>query len=80
MPAVDGSVIGSARWPKRDAFDCAGGTALFVDDIRPDGLLHMGVVRSSRAHARLLRVDTAPAEAVPGVVRVLEGREAALHL
>ncbi|GAA1860013.1 xanthine dehydrogenase family protein molybdopterin-binding subunit [Pseudonocardia ailaonensis] len=70
----------SARWPKRDAFAFAGGSALFVDDIRPDGLLHMAVVRSTRAHARLRRVDTAPAKAVPGVVRVLEGREASLHL
>lgn len=68
------------RWPKRDAFAFAGGTALFVDDLRPPGLLHMAVVRSTRAHARLLRVDTAPAKAVRGAVRVLEGREASLHL
>ncbi|ALL79559.1 carbon monoxide dehydrogenase (plasmid) [Pseudonocardia sp. EC080610-09] len=70
----------SVRLLKRDAFAFAGGSALFVDDIRPDGLLHMAVVRSTRAHARVLRVDTAPAKAIPGVVRVLEGREASLHL
>lgn len=70
----------SARWLKRDAFAFAGGSALFVDDVRPDGLLHMAVVRSTRAHARLRRVDTAPAKVVSGVVRVLEGREASLHL
>jgi CO/xanthine dehydrogenase Mo-binding subunit len=80
VSAVSGAVPGPARWPKRNAFAFAGGTALFVDDIRPDGLLHMAVVRSSRAHARLRRVDTAPAKAVPGVVRVLEGHEASLHL
>jgi CO/xanthine dehydrogenase Mo-binding subunit len=70
----------SDRWLKRDAFAFAGGSALFVDDIRPGGLLHMEVVRSTRAHARLRLVDTGPAKAVPGVVRVLEGREASLHL
>lgn len=80
MPALDSPVTTPARWPKRDAFDFAGGTAVFVDDIRPPGLLHMAVVRSTRAHARLRRVDTATAESVPGVVRVLEGREASLHL
>jgi carbon-monoxide dehydrogenase large subunit len=80
MPAVDRSGTDPARWPKRDAFDFAGGTALFVDDIRPAGLLHMAVVRSTRAHARLRRVDIAPAKEVPGVIRVLEGREASLHL
>ncbi|MDL5160512.1 xanthine dehydrogenase family protein molybdopterin-binding subunit [Actinomycetospora termitidis] len=69
-----------ARWPKRNAFEFAGGTAVFIDDVRPSVLLHMAVVRSSRAHARLRRVDTAQAKAVPGAVRVLEGREASLHL
>ncbi|RSD10228.1 xanthine dehydrogenase family protein molybdopterin-binding subunit [Amycolatopsis eburnea] len=67
-------------WPRKDAFAFAGGTAGYVDDVRPPGLLHMAVVRSTRAHAGLVDVDTAATEAVPGVVRVLTGREAARHL
>lgn len=66
-------------WPKRNAFDFATGKATFVDDLRPEGLLHMAVVRSTRAHARLVRIDTAGARACAGVVRVLDGREAS-HL
>lgn len=68
------------RWPKRHALEFATGQAQFVDDIRPEGLLHMAVVRSTRAHARLVSVDTSAAKAHPGVVRVLDAHEAALHL
>jgi CO/xanthine dehydrogenase Mo-binding subunit len=66
-------------WPKRDAFDFASGQTTFVDDLRPEGLLHMVVVRSTRAHARLVRIDTARARACAGVVGVLGGQETA-HL
>ena len=40
----------------------------YVNDVRLDGALVMAVVRSPYAHARLVRVDTRPAAAVPGVV------------
>ena len=65
-----------AAWPKRGAHEVALGQAAFVDDLRLTGMLHMAVVRSTRAHARLLAVDASRAESYPGVVRVLEGREA----
>jgi carbon-monoxide dehydrogenase large subunit len=67
-------------WPKTDAFSYVGGTAIYVDDIKPTGMLYMAVARSTSAHARLLHVDTAAAQRSTGVVRVLEGREAALYL
>lgn len=66
-----------ATWPKRDAREFALGRAGFIDDLRPHGMLHMVVVRSTRAHARLLGVDTTGATSHPGVVRVLDGQEAA---
>jgi hypothetical protein len=56
------------RWPKRHALEFATGQARFVDDIRPQGLLHMAVVRSTRAHARIVSVDVSAAAARPGVV------------
>ncbi|GAA3543933.1 xanthine dehydrogenase family protein molybdopterin-binding subunit [Amycolatopsis ultiminotia] len=68
------------RWPKTDGFAYAGGTVTYLDDLRPPGLLHMAVVRSTRAGARLSTVDLSEAKRVPGVVRTLDGREAALHL
>jgi carbon-monoxide dehydrogenase large subunit len=46
------------------------GRGRFVDDLRPPGLLHMLVVRSPHARARIVRVDKAAAQAVPGVVGI----------
>jgi carbon-monoxide dehydrogenase large subunit len=47
------------------------GTGRFVDDVDRPGQLWMRVVRATSAHARLLRVDTGPARAAPGVHAVL---------
>ena len=49
------------------------GTALFTDDLvlRLPGVLHAHPVQSPHAHARVTRLDAAPAYDVPGVVRVL---------
>lgn len=44
------------------------GTGRFVDDLHRAGMLHLGVVRSVHAHARLLGIDLVPARAMPGVV------------
>src|SRR5262249_54644936 len=44
------------------------GHGRFVDDLTREGALHLGVVRSTQAHARLAKVDAAPARALPGVV------------
>src|SRR3970040_1438395 len=43
------------------------GLATYVDDIKLPGMLHMAIVRSTHAHARLRRVDVARAKAAPGV-------------
>ena len=47
------------------------GRSPFFDDHLFDGLLHIRCVRSPHHHARVLRVDAAAAEGMPGVVRVL---------
>ena len=46
------------------------GTGRFLDDLAPGGLLHLGVVRSVHAHARVIRVGADAARRVPGVVAV----------
>ncbi len=46
------------------------GAGHFVGDLTRPGLLHLGVVRSPHAHARLVALVTAPARALPGVVAV----------
>jgi carbon-monoxide dehydrogenase large subunit len=51
------------------------GAARYVDDIEVPRALHLAFVRSPHAHARLGRVDTAPALSVPGVVAAFAGRD-----
>src|SRR3954453_12180660 len=52
-------------------FDLALGEKPYVDDMRPVGLLHGAVRLADHARADVVRIDTAAAAAVPGVVRVL---------
>src|SRR5215218_9399669 len=47
------------------------GDGRYVDDLREPGLLHLVVVRSPYAHARILNVDASAALALPGVVGML---------
>jgi carbon-monoxide dehydrogenase large subunit len=44
------------------------GTGRFLDDIGPAGHLHLGVVRSVHAHARIRSIALTAARAYPGVV------------
>ncbi len=46
------------------------GAGRFVDDLTREGMLHMGVVRSAHAHARVLGIAARAALAMPGVVAV----------
>ncbi|RSS56269.1 aldehyde oxidase [Streptomyces sp. WAC07061] len=52
------------------AEDVVTGRAEFTMDTRVEGLLHLKVLHSPHAHARIVSVDKAAALAVPGVVRV----------
>ncbi|MGW4675123.1 molybdopterin-dependent oxidoreductase [Streptomyces sp. NPDC004324] len=52
------------------------GTARYTFDIDVPGLLHMKLLRSPHAHARVVAVDTAEALRVPGVHAVLTHRDA----
>ena len=51
------------------------GKGIFVDDEKMPGMLYIKFVRSSYAHAKLLRVDVSKAEKSPGVVGTLTGAE-----
>ena len=52
------------------AHDVVTGTIRYTMDYHPDDLLHIKVVRSPYAHARMVSVNTDRAMAVPGVRRV----------
>lgn len=47
-----------------------GGPA-YVQDLRPEGMVHARIVRPPSAGARLIAVDPAPVEAMPGVITVV---------
>src|SRR5262245_24904195 len=51
------------------------GRGSYTDDMAPPGLCHTVLVRSPHAHARILRIDTAAAAVMPGVLAVLTGRD-----
>ncbi len=51
------------------------GGGSYVDDISFPGMLHMGVVRSPHAHARVQSVDLSAAREIEGVVETLELEE-----
>jgi carbon-monoxide dehydrogenase large subunit len=49
------------------------GKGRYVDDIVLPGMLHMEILRSPLAHARIVSIDTSKAWAIPGVRLVLTG-------
>ena len=51
------------------------GTARYTEDITLPGLLHMAILRSPHAHARIARIDTRQARTAPGVVGVFTGSD-----
>ncbi|MCZ2824227.1 MULTISPECIES: xanthine dehydrogenase family protein molybdopterin-binding subunit [unclassified Modestobacter] len=55
------------------------GRAVYTADVRADGAAHVALVRSPHAHARIVAIDAAAARALPGVLAVVTGDEAAEH-
>ncbi|MDE2455282.1 MAG: xanthine dehydrogenase family protein molybdopterin-binding subunit [Burkholderiales bacterium] len=56
---------------RNDLFDKVTGRAQYVADMAMPGLLHGKTLRSTLAHARIARIDTKRALALPGVKAVL---------
>ena len=54
-----------------DAFDKATGRTKYYEDRMPAGALYVRIKHAEIAHATVKSVDTAAAEAIPGVVKVL---------
>jgi len=60
---------------KLDAPDKVAGRAVYLDDLRLPGMLHARILRSPHPHARINRIDTARAAALPGVKAVITARD-----
>jgi len=59
--------------PRKEDARFVRGRGTFVDDIKLPGMLHGAVLRSPLAHARIVSIDTAAAEAHPSVEAVITG-------
>jgi aerobic carbon-monoxide dehydrogenase large subunit len=55
------------------------GKGNYLDDIRLPGMLHMSILRSPFAHARIRSINTSRAAELPGVVAVVTGELLAQH-
>jgi carbon-monoxide dehydrogenase large subunit len=55
------------------------GKGQYFDDITLPGMLHMEILRSPYAHARINSIDASAAQALPGVVAVVTGELMAQH-
>ncbi len=51
------------------------GQTKYIDDLSFPGMLHARIKRAGIASARIVSIDTSAAEAMPGVMAVLTGRE-----
>src|SRR5881628_1815151 len=63
-------VIGT-RPIRHDGVDKVTGRAIYGADVQMAGLLHGRILRSPHAHARIRRIDTGKAAALPGVEAVV---------
>jgi carbon-monoxide dehydrogenase large subunit len=80
MAVQEGEVTGIGHSIKRredDRFIRGKGT--YLDDLNLPGMLHMAILRSPVAHARIVSIDSSAATAMDGVVAVVTGELMAAH-
>eukprot|EP00727_Mastigamoeba_balamuthi_P006410 m51a1_g239 xanthine dehydrogenase/oxidase, putative (1653) ;mRNA; r:133370-139333 len=75
QPLTDTACVGASHEHLAAQLQVSG-EALFLDDLPgPPSQLHAAPIASTRAHARVLRIDDSAARAVPGVVDVVTARD-----
>lgn len=74
MTAVVEPEIGKARLRKEDARLITGRTR-WTDNMTLPGMLHLAVLRSPFAHAKIVSIDTSAAKGAPGVIAVYTGKD-----
>jgi CO/xanthine dehydrogenase Mo-binding subunit len=77
LPPVELPPLRQVGKPVRriDALAKAVGATVYAGDYSLPGMLHAKVLRSAQPSARLLRVDTSKAKALPGVVCILTSQD-----
>jgi xanthine dehydrogenase molybdenum-binding subunit len=74
----DLAVIGQ-RVPKRDGADKVTGRTRYLHDLELPRLAHGKILRARHPHARIVRIDTRRAAALPGVLAVLTAADVEPH-
>ena len=67
-------MVGSSVIPD-EAIPLVEGDGRFLNDIKLPGMFHVAFLRSQHAHAVLKSIDTSRARTLPGVIKVLTGKE-----
>ncbi len=71
---VNQRAVGSPILPD-EAIPLVEGFGRFLNDIQLPGMYHVAFLRSQHAHAHLRSVDASKARELPGVIKVLTGKE-----
>ncbi len=61
--------------PRTDARSKVDGSAMYPGDFTMEGQLYMKLLFAERPHARVVEIDTAEAEALPGVVHIFTAKD-----
>jgi carbon-monoxide dehydrogenase large subunit len=69
----DHKPMGHGRMLRKEDPRFVRGRGRYTDDVQLPGMLHLAILRSPFAHARIVSVDTSAAEASPGVKAVVTG-------
>ncbi len=73
----DQTPVGYGRMLRKEDARFVRGMGRYCDDIQLPGMLHMAILRSPVAHARLVSIDVSAAQAHPKVVAVITGADLA---
>ncbi|WP_435202516.1 xanthine dehydrogenase family protein molybdopterin-binding subunit [Janibacter sp. GS2] len=73
-PATTTREIGASR-PRKEDRHLVTGRTTWVDNMTLPGMLHLAILRSPMAHAKITAIDVSPALQAPGVVAAYSGRD-----
>src|ERR1700719_5296236 len=65
---------------RQDMLGHVPGTSTYFNDHKLQGMLHLKILRSPHAHARIRRIDTVEAERYAGVRRIIRGADVPRNL
>jgi aerobic carbon-monoxide dehydrogenase large subunit len=63
--------------PRPNARKLVEGRGRYVDDVVLQRMAHVAFVRSPHAHAKIVKIDASAATNMPGVIRIVTGKDLA---